>query len=228
MSLRRHIGPALAFSGLAALGLAAAPSAQAAVTVYTDQMAFLAAIPGSASVSTLTFNGIADSTPNDYVDEGNSFTEGAVTFTTPLADQIDITSPQFNSGYNYGSGDVIGSFSNNATESNGPLVAALPNGTFAVGFDLGDFNASSDFSVALTPAGAGGFRRSTRPRAANPRLWAAMGSTSLDSCPHRPSAASRSAAPLESPPVPLSTTSPTPCHRPPPRPRSRPRSAYWP
>ena len=153
MNLLRHTETMAV--ALSALGLALlSHPAHAAVTVYTSQTAFLAAIPGSASVSTLTFNAIADSPPY-FTSEGNSFTEGGITFTTPATDTINIVSSQFNkgNGYDYGSGDVIAAF--DGGNGNTPLTAALPNGTFAVGFDLGDFNASPNFSVALTPAGVG-------------------------------------------------------------------------
>lgn len=128
----------------AAVALAVAGhAAQAALVVYTDRAAFMAAV---TSPVVTDFNGVAP--PNAFVPLGATFTGVGYTFG---GNDLFIVNPGFDALYQWGSGDVL-------DLDNGTAGAVfLDPGVRAFGFDFGS-NSNQDILIGGTTSYDGNTR----------------------------------------------------------------------
>lgn len=130
---------------------------QAAVETYSDMTSFLDA---AGTLTTVTFTG--DAPDGGYTSLGTSFMESGVTFQAGSGDTLNTTSSTYLTGYDYGTGVVLG------TLGSAPriLTIELPAGTTAFGINFGAFTAlPTTFTLSTgdsfvresgTPTGTGG------------------------------------------------------------------------
>jgi hypothetical protein len=102
----------------------AAVSVQAAVTVYTDRTAFLAAISGPV------LNDFEENGPGDYTAYGSGYDGGTYLFTSSSITIFTID-PAYDQLYDWGTGDVL-------TLQGGETTVTLDSGLRAFGFDFGN------------------------------------------------------------------------------------------
>ena len=116
----------------------------AGITTYSSASAWAAAV---SSPSTVTFNGF---TGIDDVVEGQSYSEGGVTFSLSGTRTMDGLGPSFDgaaAGTYYGNGYLLWVCNNpvvGCSSNSNPLTVTLPSASDAIGFDFAEFSGLAD------------------------------------------------------------------------------------